>query len=192
MSFPLSIQEHSLLFWEPFDLLGRKEHLMALNCSAGQPSGGDCVPGPLSSFGAVLLSQILDLPDIQVSPPPPPQLLLDQFRNILFRNQPWPSHFLAPEKPRGHLPSEEYQKRHILTAPHQAQEQLGLPFLPMAVSSGTPRRSGSVASSQEGAPPALVQGGTSTCWLLYPNLTAPCGWGEGLGRGTLCLAPITK
>ncbi|XP_077741969.1 uncharacterized protein LOC144306424 [Canis aureus] len=76
--------------------------------------------------------QILDLPDIQVSPPPPPQLLLDQFRNILFRNQPWPSHFLAPEKPRGHLPSEEYQKRHILTAPHQAQEQLGLPFPPTA------------------------------------------------------------
>lgn len=33
MGFPLSVQEHFLLFWEqdrmPFDLLGRKEHLMA-------------------------------------------------------------------------------------------------------------------------------------------------------------------
>lgn len=64
---------------------------------------------------------------------------LDLFRNILFRNQLWPSHFLAPEKPRGHLPSEDYQEWHVLMAfLDRAQRQFHLFFPFTAISSQTP------------------------------------------------------
>lgn len=55
--------------------------------------------------------------------------------------------------------------------------------------------SGSMAPSQEGQPPALIQGGVSICWrrrLLHPNLMAPLGWGKDLWGDILCLCPNHK